>query len=137
MMRHSELAKTTEVYMQSDDCSGARESRYRLTPTRFGVGVFEIALPHRGNAFRVVYAVQLRLDLWVIYAFQKKATQGIKTPKHEIGLIKDRLKGEEVPRLCRSGSSNLIFTGVHPGNSAHEPTKAHAQGATGWTHRRV
>jgi phage-related protein len=58
----------------------------------FGVGVFEIALPYRGNAFRVVYAVQLGLDLWVIHAFQKKATQGIKTPKHEIELVKDRLR---------------------------------------------
>jgi phage-related protein len=57
-----------------------------------GAGVFEIALPHRGNAFRVVYAVRLGLDLWVIHAFQKKATQGIKTPKHEIELVKDRLK---------------------------------------------
>jgi phage-related protein len=57
-----------------------------------GAGVFEIALPHRGNAFRIVYAVQLGLDLWVIHAFQKKATQGIKTPKHEIELVKDRLK---------------------------------------------
>ena len=29
---------------------------------------------------------------WVIHAFQKKSTQGIKTPKHEVDLIKDRLK---------------------------------------------
>jgi len=54
--------------------------------------VYEIALPHRGNAYRVVYAVQLGDDLWVVHAFQKKSTQGIKTPKHEIDLIKDRLK---------------------------------------------
>jgi phage-related protein len=57
-----------------------------------GSGVFEIALPYRGNAFRVVYAVQLGEDLWVVHAFQKKSTHGIKTPKHEIDLIKDRLK---------------------------------------------
>ena len=38
-----------------------------------GSGVFEIALPFRGNAF------------------QKKSTQGIKTPKHEIDLIHERL----------------------------------------------
>ena len=57
-----------------------------------GSGVFEIALPYRGNAFRVVYAVQLGDGLWVIHAFQKKSTQGIKTPKHEIDLIRDRLK---------------------------------------------
>jgi len=57
-----------------------------------GPAVFEIALPHRGNAFRVVYAVQLGDDIWVIHAFQKKSTHGIKTPKHEIDLIQDRLK---------------------------------------------
>jgi phage-related protein len=57
-----------------------------------GAAVFEIALPYRGNAFRVVYAVQLGIDLWLIHAFQKKATQGIKTPKHEIELVKDRLR---------------------------------------------
>ena len=57
-----------------------------------GSGVFEIALPFRGNAFRVVYAVQVADDIWVVHAFQKKSTQGIKTPTREIDLIKDRLK---------------------------------------------
>jgi phage-related protein len=54
--------------------------------------VFEIALPFRGDAFRVVYAVQLADAIWVIHAFQKKSTQGMKTPKHEVDLIRDRLK---------------------------------------------
>lgn len=57
-----------------------------------GTGVFEIALPFQGNAFRVVYAVQLADEIWVIHAFQKKSTQGIKTPQREIELIRDRLK---------------------------------------------
>jgi phage-related protein len=57
-----------------------------------GSGVFEIALPFKGDAFRVVYAVQLADDIWVVHAFQKKSTHGIKTPKHEVNLIKDRLK---------------------------------------------
>lgn len=57
-----------------------------------GSGVFEIALRHRGDAYRAIYAVQLGDDLWVIHAFQKKSTQGIKTPRHEIDLIKDRLR---------------------------------------------
>jgi len=57
-----------------------------------GSGVFEIALPYKRDAFRVVYAVQLGDDLWVIHAFQKKSTHGIKTPRHEIDLIKERLK---------------------------------------------
>jgi len=57
-----------------------------------GSGVFEIALPFRGDAFRVVYAVQLAEEIWVVHAFQKKSTQGVKTPKREIDLIKERLK---------------------------------------------
>jgi phage-related protein len=56
-----------------------------------GSGVFEIALPFRGDAFRVVYAVQLADEIWVVHAFREKSTQGIKTPKREIDLIKDRL----------------------------------------------
>jgi phage-related protein len=57
-----------------------------------GSGVFEVALPFRGHAFRVVYAVQIADEIWVIHAFQKKSTQGIKTPAHEIDLVKNRLK---------------------------------------------
>jgi phage-related protein len=57
-----------------------------------GSGIWEVALPFRGNAYRVVYAVQLGDDLWVVHAFQKKSNQGIKTPKQEIDLVKERLK---------------------------------------------
>ena len=57
-----------------------------------GSGILEIALPLRGNAFRVVYAVQIGDEVWVLHAFQKKSTQGIKTPQHEIDLIENRLK---------------------------------------------
>jgi phage-related protein len=57
-----------------------------------GSGVFEVALTYSGNAFRVIYLVQIGDDLWVVHAFQKKSTQGTKTPKVEIDLIKDRIK---------------------------------------------
>jgi len=57
-----------------------------------GSGVFEIALAFRGDAFRVVYVVQFADGIWVIHAFQKKSKQGIGTPKHEIDLVRDRLK---------------------------------------------
>ena len=60
--------------------------------TGFGSGVLELALAFRGDAFRVVYAVQLGADVWVIHAFQKKSKTGIKTPKHEIDLIHARLR---------------------------------------------
>ncbi len=58
----------------------------------FTGGVLEIVLRHRGDAFRVVYAVQIGADIWVLHAFQKKSTQGIKTPKREIDLVHNRLK---------------------------------------------
>jgi len=57
-----------------------------------GSGVFEIVLAFRSDAFRVVYAVQLGDDIWVVHAFQKKSTQGIRTPKREMDLIKGRLR---------------------------------------------
>jgi phage-related protein len=57
-----------------------------------GSGVFEIALPLRGDAFRVIYAVQIAEEVWVIHAFRKKSTQGIKTSRQDVDLIKDRLK---------------------------------------------
>ena len=57
-----------------------------------GSGVFEIALRYRGDAFRVIYTMQLDEEIWVVHAFQKKSTQGIKTPKREIDLVKDRLR---------------------------------------------
>jgi phage-related protein len=54
-------------------------------------GVFEIALRHRG-AFRVIYAVQIGVALWVIHAFKKKSKTGIKTPQMEVDLIRERMK---------------------------------------------
>lgn len=56
-----------------------------------GSGVFELALRFRGDAYRVVYAVQLREELWILHAFQKKSQRGIKTPEHEVELVRERL----------------------------------------------
>jgi phage-related protein len=55
-------------------------------------GVFEIVLKHRGNAYRVLYAVQIDVALWVIDAFQKKSKTGVKTPKVDADRIKARIK---------------------------------------------
>jgi phage-related protein len=57
-----------------------------------GSGVLELALKFRGDAYRVVYAVQIGADIWVVHAFQKKSNSGIKTPKADIDLINERLK---------------------------------------------
>ena len=57
-----------------------------------GNGIVEIVLRHRTDAFRVVYATQIGDELWVVHAFQKKSKSGIKTPQHEIDLIRFRIK---------------------------------------------
>ncbi len=57
-----------------------------------GTGVWELALRHRGDAFRVIYALQIGDDIWVVHAFQKKSKKGIATPKQEIDLIGERIK---------------------------------------------
>ena len=57
-----------------------------------GSGIFEIALPYRGDAYRAVYAVQIGQDIWVVHAFQKKSKTGIKTPRQDIDLINSRIK---------------------------------------------
>jgi phage-related protein len=60
--------------------------------TGFGSGVFEVALPYRRDAYRVVYAVQLDTDIWVVHAFQKKSKTGIKTPREELEVVRMRLR---------------------------------------------
>ena len=57
-----------------------------------GAGVWELAIKERGDAYRVVYALQLEDDIWVVHAFQKKSTKGISTPRHEIDLVRERIK---------------------------------------------
>ena len=46
---------------------------------------------YRTDAWRVVYVMEVAGQLWVIHAFQKKSKTGIKTPKAEIDLARDRL----------------------------------------------
>jgi phage-related protein len=60
--------------------------------TGLGGGIMELALRHRGDAFRVVYVVQIQNAVWVLHAFQKKSKRGIATPKMEIDVIRERLK---------------------------------------------
>ena len=55
-------------------------------------GVFEIAVKHRGDAYRAIYAVQIGDDVWVIDAFQKKSKTGIKTPQMDVDRIRERVK---------------------------------------------
>lgn len=60
-----------------------------------GSGVLEIVERHDGDAYRVVYTVRFTEAVYVLHAFQKKSKRGIKTPKHDIDLIRDRLRDAE------------------------------------------
>lgn len=53
--------------------------------------MFELALKFTGDAYRVVYGIQMGSDLGRS-SLQKKSKSGIKTPKSEIDLVIERLK---------------------------------------------
>jgi phage-related protein len=55
-------------------------------------GVLEIVESDDGGTYRAVYTVTLPDAVYVLHAFQKKSTRGIKTPEREIDVIRRRLK---------------------------------------------
>jgi phage-related protein len=67
--------------------------------TGLGSGMWELAIKSRGDAFRVVYALKLGDDIWIVHAFQKKSKKGIATPRPEIDLVRERIKRlkEQIP----------------------------------------
>jgi phage-related protein len=56
-----------------------------------GAGALEIVEDHRGDTFRAVYTVRVLESVYVLHAFQKKLSHGIKTAKHDVELIRSRL----------------------------------------------
>ena len=57
-----------------------------------GANVLEIIEDYDGNKYRAVYTVRFEGVIYVLHAFQKKSKHGIKTPQHEIELIRRRLE---------------------------------------------
>lgn len=55
-----------------------------------GNGVWEIRSRYQTDTFRAVYAVQIGQAIYILHAFQKKSKSGIRTPKQDIDLIKQR-----------------------------------------------
>jgi phage-related protein len=72
--------------------TGGEKAETAKPMKRLGSGIFEIAVRQRGDAFRAVYAVQMDEDVWVLHAFQKKSRTGIRTPKQEIDLVRERIR---------------------------------------------
>ena len=57
-----------------------------------GASVLEVVEYHMGDTYRAVYTVKITEKVYVLHCFQKKSTKGIETPKHEMDLIRERLK---------------------------------------------
>jgi hypothetical protein len=67
----------------------------------------ELALKHRGDALRVVYALQIDDDIWVAHAFQKKSKSGI-------------LAGAGVPHRNAARPTELLFEAEARRREPHE-----------------
>jgi len=70
-----------------------------------GAGVLEIVESCEGDSYRSVYTVRFADAIYVLHSFKKKSKQGIKTPKHEIELLKQRLKQAEEHYSSREPST--------------------------------
>jgi len=60
-----------------------------------GASVLEVVEDHMGDTYRAVYTVKIAEKVYVLHCFQKKSTKGIETPKHEMDLIRERLKAAQ------------------------------------------
>jgi phage-related protein len=68
------------------------EFPYYAKPLKGLSGVYEIVCDFDKRTYRAAYVTKLGDFLYVLHAFQKKSTFGIKTPKPDRELIKARLK---------------------------------------------
>lgn len=58
----------------------------------YGASVLEIVEDFDTDTYRCVYTVRFEEAIYVLHSFQKKSTQGKKTPQRDIDIIKARLK---------------------------------------------
>lgn len=68
-----------------------------------GGGVVEIVEDHDGDTYRCVYTVKLKSALYVLHAFKKKSKRGSETPKHDIELVRARLREAEAQDRAANG----------------------------------
>lgn len=57
--------------------------------------VLEVVEDWRGDTYRAVYTVRFSTAVYVLHCFQKKAVNGIATPKPDLDLIAARLKAAQ------------------------------------------
>jgi phage-related protein len=74
---------------------GAKHSSAKPLKGFGGAGVLEIVEDHDGDAYRAVYTVRFAEAVYVLHVFQKKSKKKIATPRHELDVIRARLKDAE------------------------------------------
>jgi len=57
-----------------------------------GAGVFEVVEDHAGDTYRAIYTVRFKEVVYVLHAFQKKSSTGIKTAQLDVDMVERRLK---------------------------------------------
>jgi phage-related protein len=60
-----------------------------------GRSVLEVVDDYDGDTYRAVYTVKFSGAIYVLHCFQKKSKRGAKTPRHEIDVVRWRLKAAE------------------------------------------
>jgi phage-related protein len=54
--------------------------------------ILEVRENDRSGTYRVIYTIEMDDFVFVLHAFQKKSTSSVATPKHELDLLKSRLR---------------------------------------------
>lgn len=70
-----------------------------------GPGVFELVEDHDRNTYRAVYTVRFKEVVYVLHAFQKKSSTGIKTAQLDVDLVGRRLKIAQQDYEARYGKA--------------------------------
>ncbi len=91
----SEIKQEVGYALHVAQCGGKAGNAKPLKGITTGASVLEVVESFDGNTYRAVYTVRFSGVVYALHAFQKKSTKGIETPKHEIDLIKARLKDAE------------------------------------------
>lgn len=91
-----DVLQAVDVALQSE-AEGAEGTRGVSVMHGFGRGaqVRAFKLPHRGDAYRVVYTLQFDGWLCVLHCFKKKSKRGDETPRQDLDVIAQRLHQAE------------------------------------------
>jgi phage-related protein len=71
---------------------GGRAANTKIMQGFGGGSVIELVEDFDGDAYRCVYTTKVQDVIVVLHVFQKKSKRGIETPKHEVELIRSRLR---------------------------------------------